>query len=263
MTYPSAMPFIHDTLAYQDKRMRHQLNSILSKNDGIYQLSALTALRALIPRFWDQHSSNGPFVLTLPDMHQSNIFVDDEWNVTRLIDFEFAPVRPVQMSCVPSWLSGRGVDELEASDLDAYKVLYDDFVAILEQEEAMGHHGNTYSQRLRGDWTTGRLWHSMALESINAFPGIFEQHLRSRFLEDFQLETDGVALARLWDENVDEFLDAKLVDYETYKERVHEIFAEAWAREEKARLSIGGKEETEVSKENSAGGDLKILLVGA
>jgi hypothetical protein len=71
--------------------MRHQPNSILSEEDGIYQLSALVGLRDLLPRFWDR-SASGSFVLDLADLHQSNIFVDEDWNVTRLINLEFAPV---------------------------------------------------------------------------------------------------------------------------------------------------------------------------
>ena len=235
MTYSSAQPFVHDMLAYQDKRMRHQLNSILSNNDGIYQLSALTALRSLLPRFWDQHSRSGPFVLTLADLHQSNIFVDEEWNVTRLIDLEFAPVRPVQMAHVPSWLSNRGVDELDGPDLDEYEVLYHDFITILEREETAGQFANTYSQKLREDWSTGRLWYSMAMDSINAFPTIFEQHFRPRFFKKFQLDTDGVALAQLWDEKVFEFINGKLENKQRYVEQVRKIFAEAMTRESEER----------------------------
>jgi hypothetical protein len=132
----SAEPFIHDMLHYQDNRMRYQPNSILSEKDGIYQLSALTGLCSLLPQFWNC-SPSGSFVLDLADMHQSNIFVDDNWNVTCLIDLEFVPLCPIQMVDVPSWLSGRGVDEFDGPDLKEYKLLYDEFVDILEHEEVV------------------------------------------------------------------------------------------------------------------------------
>nr|POF12755.1 hypothetical protein CFP56_09907 [Quercus suber] len=231
LTYTSTEPFIQDLLNLQDNRMHFQPNSILSKNDGIYQLSALVGLRALLPQFWNQASRDGPFVPTLTDMHQSNIFVDDEWNVTRLIDFEFAPIRPVQMVRVPSWLSGRGVDELDGLHLEEYKGLYDKFVSIVEEEENAGQLGNTYSQGLREDWATGRTWYTMALGSINAFPAIFEQHLRPKFFDDFQLSTDGVALTRLWDGDVWAFIDRKVKENDRYVDQVREIFAAAQARE--------------------------------
>lgn len=211
--------------------MRHQMNSILGKKDGIYQLSALTALRSLLPRFCDQRSRLGPFVLTLPDLHQSNIFVDDEWNVTRVIDLEFAPVYPMQMVNVPHWLNRQSVDDLVGPALDEYKSLYDAFVTIVEREEIAGQHTNTFSRKLREDWEKGRLWYALALSSINGFPIIFEQHLRPKFYEKFDLDTDGVALAQLWHENVFEFIESKLEDYQRYKEEVHRIFEVARARE--------------------------------
>lgn len=210
--------------------MRYQLNSILNQDDGIYQLSALAALRTLLPRFWDQRSRSGPFVLTLADLHQSNFFVDDEWNITRLIDLEFAPVRPVQMAQVPSWLSGRGVDELDGPAFEEYAALYDEFVTILEAEEIASQHDNAYSQTLRESWRTGRFWYTMALDSVNGYPQIFVQHLRSKFFEKFQLDTDGVALAQLWDEKVMDFISAKLEDYQRYVGLIHKIFEEAGAR---------------------------------
>lgn len=81
-------------LAYQDHRLRFQPNSILGRPDGVFQLSALVALRALLPVFWKQDVRDDAFVLTLPDLHQSNIFVDDDWNIVGVIDLEFAPVQP-------------------------------------------------------------------------------------------------------------------------------------------------------------------------
>jgi len=72
-------------------------------------------MRALLPRFFTTQSDSGPFVLSLPDLHKSNIFVDDDWNVTGVIDLEFAPVVPQEMVMAPAWLTDCGVDELEGA----------------------------------------------------------------------------------------------------------------------------------------------------
>jgi hypothetical protein len=136
LTYTSGDTFVKDLLSYQDLRLRHQPNSILGRSDGVFQLSALTVLRALFPKFYNQSSRDDPLVLTLPDLHQSNILVDDDWSVVSVIDFEFAPVQPQQMVGVPHWLSGKSIDELIGPELDEYQVLYDSFVGILREEEA-------------------------------------------------------------------------------------------------------------------------------
>lgn len=108
-------------------------------------------------------------MLTLPDLHQSNIFVDDDWNVVSIIDFEFAPVQPQQMVGVPQWLSGKSVDELIGPDLDEYKLLYDQFVGVLREEEAK-QQSHSFSERLIEDWQSGKVWYNAALKSSNGFP---------------------------------------------------------------------------------------------
>ncbi|RMY57572.1 hypothetical protein D0863_12588 [Hortaea werneckii] len=229
LTYVSADSFVQDLLAYQDLRLRHQPNSILGRPDGIFQLSALTALRALLPKFWTRSLRDGPFVLTLPDLHQSNIFVDEEWNIVGVIDFEFAPVQPQQMIGVPHWLSGKSIDELEGSALDEYKELHDEFITVLEEEEANRGQGHAFSDRLKEDWQTGRLWYNAALRSSNAFPLVFENNLQPRFFPTFNPDVEGIALSRLWGEDNEEFIAAKLRDKAKYDEHIRHLFAEAKA----------------------------------
>ncbi|KAK4252141.1 hypothetical protein C7999DRAFT_27385 [Corynascus novoguineensis] len=77
--------------------MRHQQNSTQYPNNGADQLAALTTMRALLPRFTNCSFRKGSFVMMLTDLHQSNIIVDDDWNITHLIEFEWTCVRPVGM----------------------------------------------------------------------------------------------------------------------------------------------------------------------
>lgn len=227
-------------LQYHDLRMRHQPNAILSRKDGISHLSALSALRALLPRFWDHNA--GPFVFTLNDLSQSNVLVDEDWKLTGIIDLEFAAVRPIHMVRVPSWLSGRAVDELGDANLEEYKDLYHHFVgAVAEEEEAKARQQRPItttpllSEIMRENWKTGRVWYTMALDSLNKFPAIFEQHLRPRFFQNFEAKVEGMALARLWgEEDVVGFIEEKVEDTERYRSRAREIYervgrgAERW-----------------------------------
>lgn len=169
--------------------------------------------------------------MTLPGMHQSNMIVNDDWNITGLIEFEFALAQPEQMVGIPTWLSGQTIDGLIGPELDEYKVLYDEFVAMVEEEEAAkvpGPPDRAFSRCLREDWHTGRMWYNAGLRSSNGFPIVFEQNIRPLFYpSDFDLERDGVALMKLWDADVDAFVAAKIQDKDSYDQRVREIFAEA------------------------------------
>lgn len=186
----------------------------------------------MLPKFYNQNSRNDPFVLTLPDLHQSNIFVDENWNVVSVIDFEFAPVQPQQMVNVPHWLSGKSIDELVGPELDDYQMLYDRFVSILREEEAADRQDHTFSERLMEDWHSGKMWDNAALRSSNGFPIIFEQSLQPRYFPSFEPDAEGVTLMRLWGEDCDEFIVGKLEDKAKYIERVRTIFAEAEAEAE-------------------------------
>ena len=168
-------------------------------------------------------------MLTLPDMHQSNIFVDDDWNVVSVIDFEFAPVQPQQLVGVPHWLSGKSIDELVGPELDEYQALYDSFVGILREEEAAIQQGHAFSERLMDDWHSGKMWYNAALKSSNGFPISFEQSLQPRYFPSFEPDAECVTLMRLWGEDCEEFIAGKLKDKAKYDERIRAIFAEAEA----------------------------------
>jgi hypothetical protein len=212
--------------------MRHQPNSIFNVNDGLFQLSALVGLRALLPKFWPHAAKRqNTFILHLVDMHASNIFVDDVWNITSLIDLEFAPVEPRQMARLPTWLSGRGIDELDGANEEAYKICYDRLVDIINEEEPARGSSHDYNQTLRDAWDSGQLWYIHALNSVNAFPAVFEQHLRPRFFKEFSVKTGGRVLSQLWDEDVMDFIDTKVWGFGRYQERICGIFAETKARE--------------------------------
>ncbi|CAD0099970.1 unnamed protein product [Aureobasidium mustum] len=209
--------------------------------------------------FFNKESREGPFVLFMSDLHPGNIFVDDDWNIVSIIDLELCPAAPIQMTQVPHWLTVRGVDQITGPHLDVYKQHYDMFVNILEQEEKNLVQDNSYSQRLRHEWETGRFWYVMALRSINAFPSIFEQHLQPRFFEEgFETHVQGKPISRLWCEDVDSFIVKKLQDYEVYKEKVRSIFAavktengdagEEERGEERIDQQKKGEEETSLEK---------------
>lgn len=57
-------------------------------------------------------------LLSRTDLHQSNIFVDLDWNVTCLVNLEWACSQPIEMIGTPYWSTTQGVDVLVSSDYD-------------------------------------------------------------------------------------------------------------------------------------------------
>lgn len=73
-TYSAVDQYLFDFLNCHNSRIYQQPNSVHHQDDGRQQFAALTMMRAIIPHFVDRNLPHGPFIFTLTDMHQSNIF---------------------------------------------------------------------------------------------------------------------------------------------------------------------------------------------
>lgn len=118
-TYTGVEPFIQDLRTYHDTRLLHQPNAVTNAYDAKAQMAAIAGMRAVMPHFLERSLRNGPFEFLPTDLHQSNIFVDEQWNIKCLIDMEWACSLPIEMQQPPYWLVSCGVDEMEG------KLLYE------------------------------------------------------------------------------------------------------------------------------------------
>lgn len=234
LTYTSAVPYFLDLLACHDNRIRYQPNSIHHQSDGEAQLAALTTMRALLPNLTSRELRGGPFVFTLTDLHPSNIFVDDDWHITRLIDLEWACVRPIEMLSPPWWLSSPGVgksalgiDELVGQDLDEYAKARQEFMDIFESEELALSQSNEYTKILQTCWEAGTFWYAQALDFPAALCAIFMFHIQSKFadLSSAALDDFNQVAMPYWDRNAASFIWSKIKEQEQYSGRVRDIFA--------------------------------------
>lgn len=236
LTYTSVEPYYLDILACHDSRMRHQPNSIHHQADGEAQLAALTTMRALLPKFTSRRLRGDPFVLTLTDLHQSNILVDGDWHITRLIDLEWACVRPVEMLGPPWWLSSPsigksalGIDEVVGEELDAYAQVRREFMDAFEAEELAQRRSGEYTSIIQECWETGSFWYSQALDCPSALYAIFMFHIQTKFadLGNAALDEFSRWVMPYWDREAVGSLASKVRQQEGYSNQIWEAFAAA------------------------------------
>lgn len=172
-TYTSVESYVVDILGVHDSRLRHQPNAVNNVQDCVYQMSALAAMRAISPMFLHRNMSRGPFVFTLTDLHQSNIFVDDKWHITCLVDLEWACSRPIQMVEIPYWLTNKGVDEFDIEEFDTVRMEMMSIMRTEEREfpsnffsEYSGKNPLFLSEVMEQAWTTGTFWYFLAHNCI-------------------------------------------------------------------------------------------------
>lgn len=228
-TYTSVEPYLLDLIACQDNRIRYQPNSIHHQRDGEKQLAALTAMRALLPKLTDRRFREGPFIYSLTDLHQSNIFVDDDWHITSIIDLEWACARPIEMLGPPDWLSGRSLEEI-TFHFDEFASLHDEFMDAFEREELAQCHSSVNAEIMRACWKTGTFWYSHALDSPTTLLALFVDHIQPRFAKFSSASWDGFSqtLMRLWDLHSQRFISSKVIEQEQYVNQLRRIFAESF-----------------------------------
>ncbi|KMU86677.1 hypothetical protein CIHG_04466 [Coccidioides immitis H538.4] len=178
-TYSTVDSYILDVLRIHDNRLLHQPNGINNLGDYGAQAAALTILRAALPSFFDPGLRRGPFILTFTDFNQSNFFVDEDWNVTCIVDLEWMCSLPIEMCRIPPWLTDEAVDEI-AEQPEEYGRLRQELVDTLAAEEAKllgpneaGAQQHRLSMVMNQGWELGTFWYSLALRSPTGLQGTF------------------------------------------------------------------------------------------
>lgn len=189
-TYSTVESYVVDLLRFHNNRLKHQANAINNMSDYISQVSALTGMQATFPAFFSRELCRGPFTFTLTDLHQSNIFVDDEWHITSLIDLEWACSRPMEMIRTPTWLTNKACDEIADEPLE-YDTIRTEFISImLKEEDAMGlgSRKTKLSETMNRGWQSGTFWFSLALASPTGLFSVFYKQIQPRFTEFCQAD---------------------------------------------------------------------------
>ncbi|KAJ6096077.1 hypothetical protein N7486_006823 [Penicillium sp. IBT 16267x] len=230
-TYSTVESYVTDILGVHDNRLRYQPNAVNNVQDCGYQMSALAAMRTITPLFFCRALRRGPFVFTLTDLHQSNIFVDDKWHITCLVDLEWACSRPIQMVEPPYWLTNKGVDEIDAEEYDTYRK---ELMIIMSSEERK-HINNIPSNDFQGTpvrlsevmeqaWATGTFWYSLALSSPSGLFRLFYEHIQP-LLSKHCSDEIGEIMPFYWGKNVGKLVAEKLAEKKKYDTELLKAFA--------------------------------------
>ncbi|TAQ88602.1 hypothetical protein B7494_g3062 [Chlorociboria aeruginascens] len=226
-TYSTVDLYLLDLLMCHNNRIHHQPNSIHDQNDGHQQLAALTIMHAILPHFIRRNYRHGPFVFTFTDLHQSNIFVDDKWHITGLIDLEWACSLPIELQGPPYWLSGRAADDIEHGEpLETFGRIVTEYLEAFEQEEKIMVGGALYQTPImKKCWESGSFWYFEALNSPKGLFRIFNEHVQRLFcLEHCSMRTFDRIVAPYWSFGAVKVIERKIEQEEMYKNQLREAF---------------------------------------
>lgn len=233
-TYTAVEPYMLDLLAYHDSRLRYQPNSINDEPDCRAQMAVITGMRAVLPHFINRDLRHGPFLFTLTDIHQSNVYVDEEWHIKCLIDLEWACSLPMEMQSPPYWLTSRNVDQLNGDDLATYNDMREEFMEAFENEEKLQNKAELFTTKkddllrthtMRRAWETGVYFYFHALESTTGLFNLFLQHIWPKFPSSIAARKGfDEALSPFWSFDADKVTAVKMKDREEYEARLQALF---------------------------------------
>ncbi len=226
--YHNSDSFASDMLTLYDNHLLHEPHSVRDSDDAQERMTIRTMLRTVAHRFVLPERRNGPFMLQLTDFHQSNIMVDEEWNVTCLIDLEWISALPVESLSVPYWLTGCSIDGIQG---DAYAV-FDEarqlFLQAMDDEERQMQmeHDIPITKTMRDSWDSKAVWFWACLRSINGWLFVFEDHILAKFSEsdNNKFIFDLKQLSTIWHEDIAKVIERKVADEEQYQEELRRLF---------------------------------------
>ena len=232
LTYSATDSYYLDLLSCHDNRIRYQSNSMNDEKDGRAQMANLTIMRALLSHFTNRGFRHGPFVFKFTDLHQSNIFVDDNWHIKCLIDLEWACSLPVETLRPPYWLTSCPADDLVGQRLDSFSEAYHEFMEIFEEEEKsfpmMNGVASYRTNIMRRGWEIGNFWYFQALDSPKGLYNIFRDHIQPIFAPSHNVDSDFPRIvSEYWTADVTEVISTKLQDKEIYEEMLRQNFEDA------------------------------------
>lgn len=226
-TYKSVDAYIADLLTLHDNRFLAQQNAVKSKEDCYYQMAVQAILRMVSYSYLDQAFRQGPFYMQFTDLHQGNMIVDDNWNITSLIDLEWICARSPQMIDIPHWITSRSIDEIAdpAENLhNEYTEARESFLSLFKDEECKTFSDMHLSRTMESAYSSGATWFFHSLDSPNAMYRLFELQLRPQFIPGPLEYAVGGYFAAFWSRDAKDITKKKLQDMEAYKMRLRDMF---------------------------------------
>ncbi|KAG9259153.1 uncharacterized protein F5Z01DRAFT_740979 [Emericellopsis atlantica] len=208
-TYQTTDSFVSETLTLYDNHLLHDPHAVRDEDDARERITIRTLLRALSHHF-------------LTDFHQSNIFVDKDWNITCLMDLQWLCALPSEMLSVPSWLANCSLDNIIGKRYDHFNEARKVFLDVMDEEaqSIRQEHDIQVTDTMRHSWSSKRVWFWACLRSTNAWLFIFEDHILPRFSDDKELVVSLKQMSVLWRDDVEDVIKAKVQDEEKYREEL-------------------------------------------
>lgn len=222
-TYTCTESFASGMISYHDNHFISQRN-VGNEKECRDNMALRTLLRALSSKYSNREFRNGPFALQFTDLHAGNIFVDEDWNVTCLLDLEWISALPVEMLAVPYWVTNRKIDEVAAKDhFEEFNRVRQQFMHMFEEEEAKGGSDTPLSRVMQDTWDSKAFWFWHCLVSVDAMCWLIWEQICPQYDASWGSSMSKM-LSKFWCQNSQEMVDKKMNEHQVYEEELRDAF---------------------------------------
>jgi len=224
--YRNTDTFASDMLTMHDTYFLHYRHAVEDEEDARERMAIRMMLWAVMHHFILPDRRHGPFLPQLTDLHQSNIFVDQDWNVTCLIDLEWICALPVEMLHVPHWLTDGGLDTI-IDDCEAFDEARRAFLAAMDVQTTTTPlaHDIPITHIMEESWVSKSVWFWGCITSINCWLFIFEDHIVPKFCAEKCTPFNFKQLSAFWKQDVDKIVQTKVEDEKRYQADLRALFS--------------------------------------
>ncbi|KAH9221427.1 hypothetical protein DL95DRAFT_403254 [Leptodontidium sp. 2 PMI_412] len=135
--YTTAIDYIYAQTQLLFNQFDKQQNSVYSEVDARCHLYGLHQFRSILMGWLRREYNEGPFILIHGDFRTANVLVDQDLNITGVLDWEWSRTVPVQMFLPPTWLRGGDIRDLlsfRGLGYGSYLAGFRDLVKVKEKE---------------------------------------------------------------------------------------------------------------------------------
>jgi hypothetical protein len=135
--YTTAIDYLYAQTQLLFNQFDKQQNSVYHEADARYHLYGLHQFRSILMGWVKRERNEGPFILTHGDFSTANILVDQDLNITSVLDWEWSRTLPVQLFLPPTWLRGsniRGLLSFRGLGYGSHLANFRDVVKAKEKE---------------------------------------------------------------------------------------------------------------------------------
>ncbi|CAK7269670.1 hypothetical protein SEPCBS119000_003689 [Sporothrix epigloea] len=214
-TYGTSDTFCSDLLRLHENYFAHNPSAADDEGDCRSEMAVKAIMRTVAHHFISKEQRSGPFRAQFTDINPSNIIVDDDWNITCLLDLGEVSILPVEMLTLPFWLSGCSIADLCGEGLTRFEPIRDLFMQKWISEEKATSSGHELSESMSRMWQSQGVWFWESLSSVNAAFYMVIDHLCPKFMLPFTTTTEEL-FCRTFADNSDTIVRQKVEDYTQY-----------------------------------------------